>query len=725
VSAARSSSGPRGRARRPLARPRAGARHPAGERLYRFAFDIGGTFTDLVIMGPDGRLGAGKCLTRPAAITRAVAEGLGRLLEREGIAPAAVREVVSGATTLVTNLIIERRGARTGLVTTGGFRDVLEMRREYRYDIYDLTAPFPEPLVPRALRVEVAERIDHEGAVVVPLDRAGARRAVEELVAAGVESIAVCLLHAYRNPVHERLVSEVAAAAAPSVHLSLSSEVLPELREYERASATVLNAYVRPLIGRYFEELEAMLRGLGIDATLHIMQSNGGVISRDHAEQFPIRMLESGPAAGALAGAHLGRQARLGNLLCFDMGGTTAKACLVVDGRPEITTDFETARVSRFKKGSGYPVKLPVVDLIEIGAGGGSIAFLDTTGLMKVGPRSAGAAPGPACYGFGGDEPTVTDADLLLGYLDPGYFLGGEMPLRPDLAEAAVRTRVAAPLGLSVVEAARGIYQIVSESMAAAARIHAAEKGRDLRRSTLLAFGGAGPVHAREVARRLGIRQVLVPVNAGVLSAIGLLVAPVLLDAVRSRFMRVDALDRAAVEALLEEMRGQALRALGKMDVRPDEVVFEASADMRYVGQGYEVTVPLGGDALDDPARLLEAFYRAYRRRFGRHLTGVGVEVLTWRLAARWQGPLPPRRPAPSRRRRPPAPRGRRAAYDADAGRFATVPVYDHYALEPGTRLAGPAIVEQRESTAVLGSGDRLVVDAGRNLLVTLGGAPR
>jgi N-methylhydantoinase A len=696
---------------------------PPPARPYRFAFDIGGTFTDLVIMGPDGRLGVGKCLTRPGAITEAVAEGLGRLLEREGIAPAAVGEVVSGATTLVTNLVIERRGAATGLIATRGFGDVLEIRREFRYDIYDLTAPFPEPLVPRWRRAEVNERIDRDGAVLVPLDPADVRGVIAALRAAGVESVAVCLLHAYRNPAHERLVAEVAAAVAPELFVALSSEVLPEMREYERATATVLNAYVRPFIGRYFTGLEQMLRGLGIDASLHIMQSSGGVMSREFAEQFPIRMLESGPAAGALAGAHLGRQGRRPDLLCFDMGGTTAKACLVSRGEPDITTEFETARISRFKKGSGYPVKLPVVDLIEIGAGGGSIAYIDTTGLMKVGPRSAGAAPGPACYGFGGAEPTVTDADLLLGYLDPAYFLGGEMALRRDLAEAAVRARVAEPLGMSVTEAASGIYRIVSENMAAAAKIHAAEKGRDIRRSTLLAFGGAGPVHAREVGRRIGVRQVLIPLNAGVLSAIGLLVAPVVLDSVKSRFMRVADLDRKTVDEIFDEMREPALRALARMDVVAADVVFERSADMRYVGQGYEVTVPLGEAELDDAQRLLQAFYQTYRRRFGRHLADVPVEVLSWRLKARWQGPLPRRRRVSLRSRVAPAPKRRRDAYYPDVGRFLSVPVYDHYALEPGVRIAGPAIVEQRESTTVIGPGERLLVDADHSLVLSLGSA--
>ena len=689
---------------------------------YRFAFDIGGTFADLVLLGPDGTLAVGKTLTRPEAITQAVADGLATVLQRERITPAAIREVVSGATTLVTNLIIERHGALTALITTQGFGDVLEIRREFRYDIYDLTAGFPEPLVPRWLRFEVTERLDAEGEVVVALERNEVQALVEEVRATGARSLAVCLLHSYRNPTHERLIGEVVSAVAPELFVSLSCDVLPELREYERTTATVLNAYVRPFVGRYFEALEEMLRGLGIDATLHIMQSNGGVLSREFGERYPIRMLESGPAAGALAGAHLGKQLGQPNLLCFDMGGTTAKACLVSEGRPDVTTEFETARIHRFKKGSGFPVKLPVIDLIEIGAGGGSIAFVDAMGLLKVGPRSAGAQPGPACYGLGGEEPTVTDADLFLGFLDPDYFLGGEMRLRADLAEQAVRTRVAGPLGMRVAEAASGIYQIVSENMAAAAKIHAAEKGRDIRAYTLLAFGGAGPVHAREVARRIGARQVLVPLNAGVLSAIGLLVAPVTIDAVKTRFMRLAEFDRKRIEEVFEEMREQTMSELTKMAIPEAAVTFERSADIRYVGQGYEVTVPLSPPALRDPARFIAAFYATYRARFGRHLDDVAVEVLSWRLKAQVRTSRARRHQPAQVSRKAPRPKGQRAVYYPELGRFVKVRVYDNYALEPGSRLEGPGIVEQRESTTVLGPGDRAVVGDDRSLLISIKG---
>jgi N-methylhydantoinase A len=556
----------------------------------------------------------------------------------------------------------------------------------------------------------------------VPLERAEATRVVAEVRAAGARALAVCFLHSYRNATHEQLVGEVAAAVAPELFVSLSCDVLPELREYERTTATVLNAYVRPFMGRYFEDLEGMLHGLGIDATLHIMQSNGGVISRDFAERFPIRMLESGPAAGALAGAHLGKQLGQRNVLCFDMGGTTAKACLVSDARPDVTTEFETARLQRFKKGSGFPVKLPVVDLIEIGAGGGSIAYVDTTGLMKVGPQSAGAEPGPACYGRGGEEPTVTDADLVLGFLDPDYFLGGEMRLRLDLAEQALRTRLADRLGMSLAEAASGIYQIVSENMAAAAKIHAAEKGRDVRNYTLLAFGGAGPVHAREVARRIGARRVLVPLNAGVLSAIGLLVAPVTLDAVKTRFMRLADFDRKRVRDVFEEMREQTLRELARMAIPEAAITFERHADMRYVGQGYEVTVPLPPAALTDPGRMAAAFYATYRARFGRHLTDVPLEVLSWRLKALARGRSAGPRGSARRVRHAPRPKGTRAVYYPELRRAVKAHVYDHYALESGMSITGPAIVEQRESTTVLGRGDHAGVGRDRSLLITIGG---
>ncbi|MEA2934181.1 MAG: hypothetical protein QOD74_827, partial [Variibacter sp.] len=458
---------------------------------FRFGFDIGGTFTDLVLSGSDGSVFVGKCLTNARDITTMLLDGLGSLLNEHGLSTDQLHNVIAGATTFVTNLIIERKGARTALITTAGFRDIIEIAREIRYDVYDLTASYPDPIVPRELRIEIKERVDNTGTVLVALDEGSVEDAVRRLAHEGVEALAVCFLHAFKNPAHEKRVGEIASRIAPEMMVSLSSDVLPELREYERTIATAVNAYAMPQARNYLHQIEKRLASGGAGATLRIMQSNGGIISREIAERVPLRMLESGPAAGALAAAHLARQIGLSEVLAFDMGGTTAKACLVSSGEPELTTEFEAARVHRFKRGSGLPIRLPIIDLIEIGAGGGSIARVDETGLLKVGPTSAGADPGPACYGRGGQDATVTDAAVVLGYLDPNCRLGGEVTVDADLAREAIRNAVGAKLGLGIVEAAAGIHRIVCEHMAAAAKIHAVEKGRDVRAYALLAFGGA------------------------------------------------------------------------------------------------------------------------------------------------------------------------------------------------------------------------------------------
>ena len=691
------------------------------EYQYRFGFDIGGTFTDVVVSDAGGDLHAGKCLSRPDAITRAVVDGLTGLIERESIPRDRIREVISGATTVVTNLIIEGKGAPTGLLTTEGFPDLIEIAREVRYDIYDITARLPAPVVPRPWRKEVPERIDKDGNVVVPLDENAARRAVEDLAAGGVTSIAVCFLHAYRYPAHERRVREIASEIAPDLFVSLSSEVLPEIREYERTVATALNAYVRPYIGRYLQELERDLGAIGVRATLNIMQSNGGVISREFAETTPLRMLESGPAAGALAASHAAGLAGLENVLSFDMGGTTAKSCLVTRGRPEITLEFETARVQRFKKGSGLPVKLPIIDMMEIGAGGGSIARVADTGLLKVGPDSAGAVPGPACYGLGGEEPTVTDAALVLGYLDPAAKLGGTVPLHTGRAETAIMEFVAEPLGMTLIEAASGIYRIVCESMASSAEVHAVEKGKDIRRYTLVAFGGAGPMHAREIANRLGCGRILVPPNAGVFSAVGLLVAPVMTDAVRTHYTPVAGADWAAIDRIYADLAESASAALIRTGIPAESIEFERSADLRYVGQGFEVTTPLP-DSFGPNAsgEAVESFYRTYDELFGHHLTNVGVEALTWRLRATAPPPAPP----VARRKNGSDPdrtgeRTRRVYYP-DIGEFHDVPVLDDSGLPVGRDFEGPALIEQSGCTAVVGPRERFSADDNGNLLISL-----
>ncbi|MEN9775299.1 MAG: hypothetical protein RL322_2369 [Pseudomonadota bacterium] len=701
----------------------------AGER-FRFAFDIGGTFTDCVLIGDQGSVHTTKVLSDHDQVVQPIVAGLEQMLARHGLHKSSIQDVVVGATTAVTNLVIERKGARTGLITTEGFRDVIEIGRELRYDLYDLMAPGPDPVIPRALRLEIGERTEASGAIARTVDPAEIERVARTLLDQGVESIAVSLLHSFTNPAHEQQVREVIARVAPGLPVSLSSEVLGELREYERTIATVLNAYVMPMVGHYLGVIETGLRQAGLSAILRIMQSNGGVISRDLGERMPIRMLESGPAAGALGAAFSARAAAIDEVLAFDMGGTTAKACLIREGKPAITTDFEAARLQRFKKGSGLPVRLPTVDLIEIGAGGGSIAHIDETGLMKVGPHSAGSSPGPACYGLGGTRPTVTDAALLMGYLDAGGSLSGTVKLRADLAEAAINEHLAGPLGLSVIEAADGIHRIVCEHMAAAAKIHAVENGRDVRQCTLLAFGGAGPIHAREVARRAGCRKMLIPANAGVFSAFGLLVAPIKMDAVRTRFTRLDGIDWAAIEALCDEMQTGLASQLIASGIPLEAIHFARSADMRYLGQGFEVETPLPG-RLDASARsaIEVAFEHAYASRFGRSLAHQRIEIVNWRVEASVSIEAPRSLLGTDAERATHSavsgtsaqPRMRRAYFPERAG-FVDTPVIAEADLRPGQTMTGPALIEQPGSTVVIGPGDQFGLDAAGNIRVTLAG---
>lgn len=674
-------------------------------RQYRFAFDIGGTFTDLVLAGSDGSVHTGKTLSGHSDVVAPIISGLRRVFEQHDVSPAQINTVIAGATTAVTNLIIERKGARTALITTRGFRDVIEIGRELRYDVYDLIASFPEPLVARELRAELSERIDAQGRVVeAPVD-AEIEALLVNLQKSGAESIAVCLLHSYRNTMHEHRVRDIAAAVVPKMPVSLSSDILAELREYERTVATVLNAYVMPMVGKYLEQVEGGLKGVGIDATLRIMQSNGGVISRELGSRVPIRMLESGPAAGALGAAHAAQQACVASVLAFDMGGTTAKACLITNGKPELTNEFEAARMHRFKKGSGFPVRLPVVDLIEIGAGGGSIAYVDRLGLLKVGPRSAGSEPGPACYGRGGTEPTVTDAALMLGYIDPHGSLSGEVDLRSDLAEAAISLKIAKPLGMSPIDAAAGIHRIVCDHMASAANIHAVERGKDLRRYTLFAFGGAGPIHAREVARRLNCSEILIPANAGVFSALGLLVAPLKVDLVRTYYGHLRGLDWDVIERLFEDMAGRLATDLMAAGVEKHAIEYRRTGDLRYVGQGFEVTtdLPPRFSHLSE-GEVAKSFHAAYASQFGHALHDQPIEALNWRLEARANVAWPEMRV--ERLGQGGGPRRSRPVYFSDVAGFVETEVLDQALLASDWRI-GPAIVEQPGSAIVVGPGDR------------------
>jgi len=707
----------------------------------RLGVDIGGTFTDLVVIDDaTGTARVGKVLTTAKDPAHGVEEGIHALLDEAGVRSDAVRAVVHG-TTLATNALIERKGAKTALLTTEGFRDALEIRREGRYDMYDLFIDPPPPLVPRHLRREVPERLLADGSILKTLDEAAARRALAELARDGVEALAICLLHAYVNPAHERRLSEIAREVSPGLSVSCSSEVVPEIREYERASTTCANVYVAPLMARYLEDLERRLAALGIDGQLYIMQSSGGTALPPLARRLPVRLVESGPAAGALAAAQAARERHEPKLLSFDMGGTTAKACVIDDGVPLVGREFEVARADRFKKGSGLPIRVPVIELIEIGAGGGSIARVDRMGLLKVGPDSAGADPGPACYTLGGRHPTVTDADLLLGYLDAEFFLGGRMRLDREAAHRVVGEHVARRLGLDVTGAAWGIHRVVNENMAAAARIHGIERGRDLRQYPLFAFGGAGPVHCWQVAKILKVPRILIPFGAGAMSAYGLLAAPLAFDFVRTGRQRLDRADWPAINRLFAEMEEEGRALLARAGVAPADIHISRIAEMRHAGQGHEVecAMPLGALSTESLPTITASFENAYRALYHRLPHGVPIEALNWRLTV--SGPQPGTglsgRSEPGRALiRPPsvhasrtaptttgsarATKGARQAYFAEVGGFVETPVYDRYALRAGAEFAGPAIVEERESTAVVGPGARCRVDDGFGLVVEI-----
>ena len=690
---------------------------------YRIGFDIGGTFTDFILLDAERHeIRLHKCLTTPDDPSVGALEGLAEIVTAAGLALAEIGEIVHG-TTLVTNALIERRGAKLGLITTAGFRDVLEMGTEQRYDIYDLFLQYPEPLVPRRRRLEVPERMDRDGNTVVPLDLDRLRDAAGQLAADGVEAVAVCFLHAYRNPAHERAAGAALRAMLPDVAVSLSSDVVSELWEYQRLTTTCANAFVQPLMDRYVRRLERELWQRGFRGALTLMHSAGGLVSPETARAFPIRLLESGPAGGGLATAFFGQMAGKSDVISFDMGGTTAKACLIEDGRAATAAEMEAARVHRFKKGSGLPIKAPVIDMIEIGAGGGSVASIDAVGLLRVGPHSAGADPGPACYGRGGTEPTVTDANLLLGYYDPGFFLGGRMALDREAAERALAS-VGGRVGLSAIETAWGIHRVVTESMAAAARIHIVEKGRDPRRYAMVGFGGAGPAHAAGVARVLGVEEVLIPPASGAASALGFLAAPLSFEQVRSHPVRLDqAGAMAALQPVIEALERDCRSRLLQSGVRAADVVTERSADMRLFGQLHEIRVPLPDGMLTEAAipAIRAAFVAAYAARYTSVYEGVGIQLVSVRVACRGRVPELALEQA-GLGATGEARKGSRPAWFGDG--FVETPVYDRYLLAPGARLAGPAIIEEREATTVVAPGDTLRVDATGTLRIAVAVAP-
>lgn len=696
--------------------------------VYRIAIDVGGTFTDIVLLDMrSGELLFGKVLTTPDDASRGSLEGASAILEEKAVPAAEVRDLVH-ATTVATNAVLERRGAETALITTRGFRDTLEMGREARYDIYDLGLRTPEPLVPRVKRVEVDERLAADGSLLEELDETAAAETIERLCKVGdVESIAICLLHSYLRPDHEQRVAALIKRLFPHVALSVSSEVAGEVREYERMSTAVVDAYVKPMVQGYIGRLSEGLRDLGLKNPISIMLSHGGVgPAEEVADRFPVRMIESGPAAGAIAASYIARRTiDPADALAFDMGGTTAKMSIIRGGETRVTHEYEVGHVHRFKHGSGLPLQITAVELLEIGAGGGSIAHLSKLGLLNVGPRSAGAAPGPACYGRGGTKPTVTDADLVLGYLDPNNFLGGEMILNEQLSRDAIEDELAEALDMSVEDVAWGIHDLVNEKMAAATRAHAAEVGIDLRRHTMIAFGGAGPVHAYAIARKLNVPRIICPIGAGVASAVGCLVAPPAYDAVTAYPAILEAIDWPHMLSAFDTMYAEGTRSIAAMGETGVEPRLVCSADLRCEGQGYSVTVPMEGDVANREATIAAMrtrFGDIYAQVYGHRPPPVPLEVINLRARVEHEMVLPELRHRSKERPEPAGSplKGERSVYFEAAGRFVRTPVLDRYRLAVGRVVEGPAVIEERETTTVVGPDARFGVDLAGHLIIDL-----
>lgn len=683
----------------------------------RVAVDIGGTFTDVVLDCAAGRL-TRKVLTTAERPEEGVLAGLRQILDDAKLHVSDIDVFVHG-TTLATNAIIERRGARTALIATEGFRDVVDIGTESRYDQYDLSIEKPVPLVPRALRFTVPERVDVHGAVRLRLDENAVRALAPALRAAGVESVALAFIHSYANPEHERRAAAVLAAEMPGLWITLSCEVCPEVREYERTSTAIANAYVQPLMDGYLARMAEALQAEQFRGAVCLVTSGGGLTSIATARRFPVRLVESGPAGGAIFAAGIAARLDEPRVLSFDMGGTTAKICLIENGAPQTSRVFEVDRAARFLKGSGLPVRVPVIEMVEIGAGGGSIARIDALARVTVGPESAGSEPGPACYGRGGQQPAVTDADVVLGLIDPDSFAGGSIRLAPERARAALATAVGAPLGLSPETAAYAVHEMVCENMASAARVHAVERGAAIARHTLVAFGGAAPLHAARVAEKIGVDRVVVPLHAGVGSAIGFLWAPIAYELVRSRHVRLDRFDGALVSALLAEMAAEA-RALVDSAARGAPVSERRLAYMRYVGQGHEITVPLPLRDLsaDDVAALRRDFEAAYAAQFARPIPGAAIEVLSWSVLAATEQRAPEKAVAVAPQA-PPPPRGTRPVFDGRAGAATEVPLYRRIDMAPGARIQGPAIIAEDETSTFVAASFEAHVDGAGCIVMT------
>ncbi|MCP4367870.1 MAG: hydantoinase/oxoprolinase family protein [Deltaproteobacteria bacterium] len=683
------------------------------QTIYRLGCDIGGTFTDFVLVNDKtGEFYTNKCLTTPSDPSDAVERGIRELNETKPGFMNTVEEVIHG-TTLVINAIIERKGAQTGLITTKGFRDVLELGREIRYDAYDIFSEYPEPIVPRTLRMEIDERLNADGRILKDVDEKEVLDILGKLKTAGIESLAVCFINSYENPVNERKIKEIVEKETPDLFLSTSFEVLPQIREYERSCTTAVNAYVKPITYRYLNKLTSRLESIGFTGKLLIMLSSGGITSVETAREFPVRIIESGPTAAVIASQHYGKMFKIKDMFCFDMGGTTAKSCLIQKGHAGLVSTFEVGRVQRFKKGSGLPIQVPVVDLMEIGAGGGSIAKISKLGLLAVGPESAGADPGPACYKQGGKNPTVTDADLVLGYLDPNFFLGGTMSLDIDLSKKAIEEKIARPLGTTMVEAAFGIHDLINETMAAAAKTHIAEKGGNPNIVTMSAFGGAGPVHAYGLARKIGAPAILVPPLAGVGSALGFFTAPVAFDLSRSHRVTLDDADFKEIETLFIELEQESAGIL-EDSAKGRDIIYERTLLMRFVGQGAETDLSIEPKAFDTFSKkdIRILFDQEYKRLYGRTYHETPVEFVTFKVRASL-----PKRPfsIPELSNETcdmkTCTKGERPAFSIIQKDYIPFTVYDRSKLFANAKIPGPAIIEERESTIVIGEDANARVD--------------
>lgn len=684
------------------------------QRGARLSADIGGTFTDVVLEHGPQRWSR-KLLTTHAMPEQGLLLGIAEILQESGVSAEDVDWFVHG-TTLATNAILERRGARTALITTHGFRDVLEIGYEGRFDPMDLALVKQKPLIPRELRFTVVERISAAGDVLQPIDEECLATIAASLRQERIESIAVGFLHAYANPTHECKVRDILQALAPDLSISLSSDVCPEIREYERISTTCANAYIQPLIAAYLVRLSQRLFDLGLRCPAFLMTSSVGVMPLELAKKVPIRLVESGPAGGAVLSSSIAAELDEQRVLSFDMGGTTAKICLIADGKPQVDRLFEVDRAGRFKKGSGLPIRIPVVQLVEIGAGGGSIASVDAMMRISVGPQSAGSEPGPACYGRGGRKPTVTDADLLLGKIDPNRFAGGRIELDPRRAEATFRTEIGRVMGLQVLEVAAGTALMVDETMANAARVHAAELGRELSDHTMIAFGGAAPLHAAHLAEKLGMARVIIPNGAGVGSAMGFLRTPLAYDVVVSRPMRLDTYDPSVVADVLQAMQARATEVMSTL-AGVGELAITHAADMRYVGQGHELTVPFGG-GIPSAASLRETFEQRYAALFGRVIHGASVEVLSWQMRLSQETWRPHTRKPKTLPVIASQSRHRREVFDPLTGKFEPYSVYERNALGPGSEVNGPALIVEDDTTTVVTAAFNVRVDAIGHLIL-------